>query len=246
MIVLENLRKIFPNGRGVRGVDLEFGPGIHGLLGPNGAGKTTILRLVMGLLVPGEGRVLVDGRDIWEHGGDFSYRRGIGYFPAEGYFFNYLSGRQNLEYLGLLRCGDRDAHRAVLDVLGEFAIEGYWDGAVSTYSSGMRKKIELAGSLLGSPSTLIWDEPNDGVDIMGNLFLRDYLVRCRDEGKTVILSSHVLEFMDGLLDSLTVLDEGRVCLHAEPAPADLRGAFLGALGRTGRDASGPSAAAPRR
>lgn len=231
MIRLENLRKTYPSGRGVRGIDLEFGPGVHGLIGPNGAGKTTILRLIMGLLVPEEGRILVDGRDYRQVGRGFSYRRDIGYFPAEDYFFGFLSGRQNLEYIGLLKCGDKKAYSRIGDMLSLFGIEEYWEEAFSSYSTGMRKKIQLAAALIGDPQTLIWDEPNNGVDIMGNLFLRDYLQACRGQGKTVILSSHVIEFMDGLLDSLAVIDEGEVRLSLAPAPADLRAAFLQALQR---------------
>jgi ABC-2 type transport system ATP-binding protein len=229
MIVLENLVKSYPNGRGVRGIDLEFGPGIHGLIGLNGAGKTTILKLIMGILSPNFGRILVDGSDIAQAEGDVSWRRSIGYFPAEDYFFGFLSGKQNLEYIGLLKCGDKEAWLGLAEVAAHFGIGEFWDEAFTSLSTGQRKKIELVGSLMGKPSTLIWDEPNNGVDIMGNLFLRDYLGACRARGMTVILSSHVIEFMDGLLDSLTVVDDGEIRLHASPAPADLRSAFLASV-----------------
>ncbi len=230
MIRLEGLHKTYANGRGVRDISLEFGPGIHGLIGPNGAGKTTVLNLIMGLLGPERGRVLVSGADNWKDSDGFSWRKGIGYFPAEDYFYGFLSGRQNLEYIGLLKAGDRHAYAGLAEVLAEFGIEDYADEAFSTCSSGMKKKIQLAGSLIGDPRILIWDEPNNGVDLLGNIFLRSYLERSRAAGKVVILSSHVIEFMDGLLDSLTVLKEGVLALHESPPPADLRAAFLEAIG----------------
>jgi ABC-2 type transport system ATP-binding protein len=244
LIALEGLSRIYANGRGVSDIDLELGPGIHGLIGPNGAGKTTIIKLLMGLLVPDAGRVLFDGRDIAREGDGFSWRRDIGYFPAEDYFFEYLSGRQNLEYLGLLKCGDKKAYVSVARILAQFGIEEYWDEPFAAYSSGMKKKIELAGSLIGEPSILVWDEPTNGVDIMGNLLIRDFLEGCRAAGRVVLLSSHVIEFLDGLIDTLTVIDEGRLRLHASPPPLDLKGAFLEALGRGGESPGSLKPATP--
>jgi ABC-2 type transport system ATP-binding protein len=234
MIRFEAIMKLYPNGRGLKDIDLSFGPGVHGVVGRNGAGKTTALKLIMGLLSPDSGRVFVGGRDIAAEGDGHSYRRSIGYFPADDYFFPFLSGRRNLEYLGYLRCGDKKAYAtcaAAAEATQELEIESYLDEPFALYSSGMRKKAQLVGSLVGEPDILIWDEPNNGVDIMANIYIRDLLERKRKEGKTVLLSSHVLEFMSGLLDSVAVLDEGRVAVREEPVTSDLQTLFLSAIGR---------------
>ncbi len=230
MIRFESVAKRYPSGRGLLGVDLEFGPGIHAVIGPNGAGKTTALKLLIGLLAPDEGRVLVDGIDPFREGDGFSFRRSIGYFPSDDYFFPFLSGRRNLRFLGRLRCGDDKAYESCLEAARQLGIESLLDEGFAAYSAGTRRKAQLVGSLVGDPGILVWDEPNNGVDVMANLYIRALLERKRDEGKTIILSSHVIEFMSGLVDSVTVLDEGRVAARASPAPDDLRGFFLSAVG----------------
>ncbi len=230
MIRFESVAKRYPSGRGLLGADLEFGAGIHAVIGRNGAGKTTALKLLIGLLEPDEGRILVDGVDPFREGDGCSFRRSIGYFPSDDYFFPFLSGRRNLRLIGRLRCGDDKAYEPCLETARELGIEGVLDEVFSSYSAGTKRKAQLVGSLIGDPGILIWDEPNNGVDVMANLYIRELLERKRDEGKTVILSSHVLEFMSGLADTVTVLDEGRVAARASPAPEDLRGFFLSAVG----------------
>ena len=117
-----------------------------------------------------------------------------------------------------------------MEAVRALEIEAFMDEPFAGYSSGMKKKAQLVGSLVGDPDILIWDEPNNGVDIMANIYIRDLLERKRREGKTVLLSSHVLEFMNGLLDSVAVLDEGRVAAREEPVTSDLQKLFLSAIG----------------
>jgi ABC-type multidrug transport system, ATPase component len=232
MIAYESVAKKYSNGRGLSRLDLELGPGVHGIAGRNGAGKTTALKLLIGLLSPDSGRVTIDGRDIGE-GDGYSFRRAIGYCPSEDYFFPYLSGRRNLEYVGYLRRGDKRAYEACLDAVEALEIGGLLDEPFSSYSTGTRKKIQLVGSIVGDPEILIWDEPNNGVDLMANIYIRELLARQGRSGKTVLLSSHVLEFMGGLVDSISILEEGSLAARAAPAPENLRSFFLGAIGRGG-------------
>jgi ABC-type multidrug transport system ATPase subunit len=231
MISFESVEKRYPGGRGLLGADLEFGPGIHGVIGRNGAGKTTALKLVIGLLTPDRGRVTIDGRDPARDGDGWSFRRSIGYFPSEDYFFPFLSGRRNLQYLAYLRCGDKRAYEASLDAAEELGIAGLLDESFAGYSAGTKRKAQLVGSLIGDPGILVWDEPNNGLDVMANVYVRALLERMRAEGRTVLLSSHVLEFMNGLLDSVAVLEEGRVAARESPAPLDLSALFLSAVGK---------------
>jgi ABC-type multidrug transport system ATPase subunit len=232
MIAYESVTKKYSSGRGLSALDLELGCGVHGLVGRNGAGKTTALKLLIGLLSPDSGRVAIDGRSIAE-GDGYSFRRAIGYCPSEDYFFPYLSGRRNLEYVGYLRRGDKRAYEACLETVEALEITALLDEPFSSYSAGTRKKAQLVGSLVGDPDILIWDEPDNSVDLMANLYIRELLARLGRSGKTVLLSSHVLEFMGGLVDSISILEEGKLAASAAPAPEDLRSFFLGAIGRGG-------------
>jgi ABC-type multidrug transport system ATPase subunit len=233
MIRFEGVEKRYPSGRGLLGVDLDFGPGIHGLIGRNGAGKTTALKLVIGLLKPDRGRVTIDGLDPSKDGDGWSFRREIGYFPSDDYFFHFLSGRRNLRYLGYLRCGDSRAYEPCLGAAEALGIGEVLDESFASYSAGTKRKAQLVGSLVGDPGILVWDEPNNGVDLASNIYIRALLERMRGEGRTVILSSHVLEFMAGLVDSVAILDEGRVVARESPVRSDLSALFLSSLGAAG-------------
>jgi ABC-2 type transport system ATP-binding protein len=231
MIQFDGVVKEYPGGRGLHRLDLAIAPGVNGIVGRNGAGKTTALKLIVGQIRPNAGRVAIDGQVVGSEGGAPLYRRRVGYAPSEDYFFPFLSGRRNLEYLGYLRCGDRGAYKLCAEVAEELEIDDFLDEPFSSYSSGIKKKVQLLGSLVGDPEILIWDEPNNGVDLMANLCLRDLLQGWGKAGKTILLSSHVLEFMSGLLDSIAILENGLLVAREAPVPEDLRGLFLSSIGR---------------
>jgi ABC-2 type transport system ATP-binding protein len=188
-------------------VDLAVAPAvIHGLLGPNGAGKTTLLSVLFGLVRPDEGSVRLFGRTRAEVGP--RWLDGVGGVVETPRFYPYLSGRQNLSFLAGLdgRRRDREVDE-VLDLVGLAEVGGR---RVRGYSSGMSQRLGLAAAILRRPRLLILDEPTNGMDPAGIRDLRDALRRLADDGLSVILSSHDMDQIDGICDSVTVLHRGHI------------------------------------
>lgn len=192
---------------------------LYGLLGPNGAGKTTALRILCTLLAPDAGSVRVAGLDALAD--PRGVRRLLGYVAQEVALDKILTGRELLALQGdlyHLRPAERDRRIAELsDLLGM----GDWiDRRCGSYSGGMRRRLDLAAGLLHRPQVLVLDEPTVGLDIESRGAIWQVLRQLRDQGTTVLLSSHYLEEVDALADRLAILDAGRVI--AEGTPAELK------------------------
>ncbi len=127
MIELVAAGKTFRNGKGVFDVSLRIETGVTGFLGRNGSGKTTTMRLIMGLLARDGGMVMVDGRDLWKYDHICTLKRHLGFLPNDDYFFPRLTGRENLEYLSLLKTGKRDAYAALDRFIGELEVDAFID-----------------------------------------------------------------------------------------------------------------------
>ena len=218
MIQFDHVTKIYAGSdRGVTDLDFRLGAGLTGFLGRNGSGKTTTMRLLVGLLMPDSGRVLIDGKDLWQYPHVLELKRRLGFLPNEHYFFAKLSGRENLEYLSLLKTGDRGAWRALDGIGRRLAMEEPLERPFADYSTGMRKKVQLLGALIGDPAVLVLDEPMSGLDVLANIVLRRLLLELRERGKTLFVSSHLAEVFDGMADRLLIIEQGRV-VRAETAP----------------------------
>ncbi len=239
MIELRDAGKTYVNGKGVFEVSLRLEAGLTGFLGRNGSGKTTTMRLIMGLLSPDRGTVLIDGRDLWQYDHIYTLKRDLGFLPNDDYFFTRLTGRENLEYLSLLKTGKRDAYAALDRFIGELEVETFMDDPFDSYSTGMKKKVQLVGALIGDPGNVLLDEPHNGLDVMANIALNRTLLALRDEGRTVFVASHLAEVFDTIADALVVIDRGRIAAqHRAPfrkKPVDL---YLDAIGASG-EASPP-------
>ncbi len=231
MIELRGAGKTYPNGKGVFDVNLRLEPGVTGFLGRNGSGKTTTMRLIMGLLAPDRGAVLIDGRDLWQYDHIYTLKRELGFLPNDDYFFARLTGRENLEYLSILKTGRRDAYAALEPFIGELEVDAFIDDPFDSYSTGMKKKVQLVGALIGDPGNILLDEPHNGLDVMANIALNRTLLALRDEGRTVFVASHLAEVFDAIADALVVIDQGRIVAeHTAPferKPVDL---YLEAIG----------------
>ena len=209
-LVLEaaGLTKQFRRGvLAVDQVDLHVAEGeVCGLLGPNGAGKTTLLRMVLGLVQPTAGGAVVLGTPV--HPG-YDALRDVGTLVEEPAFVPYLSGRRNLR-LWWEAAGARweDAH--VDEALEVAGLGTAVDRRVRTYSHGMRQRLGLARSLLGRPRLLVLDEPTNGLDPGEMREIRNLVVRLRERGVTVLLSSHLLAEVEQVCGHVVVLDHGRV------------------------------------
>jgi ABC transporter DrrB family efflux protein len=202
--------KRFGSTTALAGVDLEVPEGmVFGLLGPNGAGKTTLIRILATLLVPDVGRAELLGHDVV---GESSSVREL--FALTGQFAavdELLTGRENLEMFGrLFRLSRAEAHRRASELLERFELVDAADRTAKTYSGGMRRRLDLASSLLTQPRVLFLDEPTTGLDPRSRNEIWDIVRDLRREGTTILLTTQYLEEADQLADEIAVIDHGRV------------------------------------
>lgn len=231
MIELQHLSKRYGGGRKSQPVEalddlcLSVPAGcLYGLLGPNGAGKTTALRILCTLLAPDAGSVQVAGIDALAE--PRAVRRLLGYVAQEVALDKILTGRELLQLQGdlyHLRPADRDGR--ILELIGLLAMDDWIDRRCGTYSGGMKRRLDLAAGLLHRPKVLVLDEPTVGLDIESRAAIWQVLRQLRDQGTTVLLSSHYLEEVDALADRLAILEAGRVI--AEGPPQELKAALGG-------------------
>ena len=207
---LQGLRKTFGKKSAVDGIDLVVHAGsFFGLVGPNGAGKTTTLSMTTGLLRPDEGTALVFGVDMWREPG--RAKEMIGVLPDGLSMPERLTGKEVLKYAGLLRRLDANTVNVrSQDLLGVLDLVEAEDRYVSDYSTGMRKKIALAVALLHRPRLLVLDEPFEAVDPVSASVIKKILRKFVDNGGSVLFSSHVMETVEQLCDSLAVVAKGSV------------------------------------
>jgi ABC-2 type transport system ATP-binding protein len=185
---------------------------ILGYLGPNGSGKSTTVRMLVGLSTPTSGEVRWQGRSIAD---DLpGYRRQLGYVPEEPHLYTHLTAPEYLRLVGGLRDlgGPRLEARIerLLDLLG-LGFDGH--AALSQFSKGMRQKVLIAAALLHDPALVILDEPFSGLDVAAALMLRAVITGLAAQGKTILMSSHVIEVVEQLCTEVVILADGRVVAH---------------------------------
>ena len=204
------LRKSFGEKHAVAGVDLTIPRGsFYGIVGPNGAGKSTTLKMATGLLRPDEGRVVVEGVDMWRD--PLAAKRVIGVLPEDLLLFERLTGQEVLSYSGLLRSMEPATIDArVEELLGFLGLVDARNVVVADYSQGMRKKLALGAAVLHGPKVLFLDEPFESVDPVSSRTIRQVLQRFTESGATVVFSSHVMETVERLCDRVAVMHLGRL------------------------------------
>jgi oleandomycin transport system ATP-binding protein len=219
-IWVDGLTKSFGSSRVLDGIGFEAAEGtVLGLLGPNGAGKTTAVRILCTLLRPDAGRAEVLGRDVVAE--PQRVRSVIGLTGQYAAVDDVLSARENLYMIGrLLGVGRRDARRRAGELLAAFGLEQDAGRAVKTYSGGMRRRLDLAASLVGEPRVLFLDEPTTGLDVASRGQLWDLIEGLAEAGTTVLLTTQYLEEADRLAGQVVVIDHGHVV--AEGSPAELK------------------------
>ena len=209
-IVVRDMSKAYGKVQALDGVSLDVAAGtIHGLLGPNGAGKTTLVRILTTLLPPDSGRAWVAGFDVEREA--MHLRSRIGLAGQSAAVDEYLTGRENLELVGRLYHLDRStSERRAAELLDRFDLADAADRRSKTYSGGMRRRLDLAASLVADPEVLLLDEPTTGLDPRARRELWAVIRQLVSDGTTVLLTTQYLEEADELADRITVVDLGRV------------------------------------
>ncbi|WOX22950.1 ATP-binding cassette domain-containing protein [Streptomyces solicathayae] len=215
-IVVEGARKRYGDQPALDGFDLAVRRGtVHGVLGPNGAGKTTMVRILATLLRHDEGEVRVAGCDVRTEAD--RVRRRIGLLGQHAALDEQLGGRQNLEMFGrLYHLGARRAGERADELLERFGLSDTGRKAVGQYSGGMRRRLDLAASLITEPEVLFLDEPTTGLDPRGRAEVWDSVRSLVGRGTTVLLTTQYLEEADRLADRIAVVDRGRVVADGTP------------------------------
>jgi ABC-2 type transport system ATP-binding protein len=220
MIEAEGLTKRFGQTQALAGLDLAAPAGsILGVLGPNGAGKTTAVRILATLALPDAGSARVAGYDVVRY--PAAVRRNIGFTAQDATLDETLTGRQNLRMVGeLSRMGHRDARARAEELLRTFELTDAARRVLRTYSGGMRRRLDLAASMMTRPPLLFLDEPTTGLDPTSRHRVWSVIRGLVDVGVTVLLTTQYLDEADQLADRIVVVHHGRVV--AEGTPAELK------------------------
>jgi ABC-2 type transport system ATP-binding protein len=210
-LTLAGVSRWYGNVVAVNDVSFEVGPGITGLLGPNGAGKTTLLHMMAGFLAPSAGSVTLDDTPTWRH--PELYRQ-VGFVPEREAVHAFLTGRQFVEASAQLH-GLPEPSAAAERAIGMVELQDAAGRAIGGYSKGMRQRVKVAASLVHNPSTLVLDEPFNGMDPRQRLHMMDLLRRMASEGRTILFSSHILEEVERLSDRVLVVVAGRLAASGD-------------------------------
>lgn len=214
VIETRNLSKVYRDFwgrqkvRALKALDLEVRRGeIFGLLGPNGSGKTTTMKLLLGLLFPTSGEALVLGKPAT----DVTKNERIGYLPEESYLYRFLNAEETLDFYG--RLFDMPAHRRrrrAAELIELVGLSGAKRRQLREYSKGMSRRLGLAQTLINDPELVLLDEPTSGLDPIGTREMKDLIVDLKNQGKTVVLSSHQLADVQDVCDRIAILHLGEL------------------------------------
>jgi ABC-2 type transport system ATP-binding protein len=220
IVYTQDLRKQYGDVEALTGLDLAIPPNmVYGLLGPNGAGKSTSVRILSTLTRPTSGKAVVAGFDVAQDPGNV--RKVIGLTGQDATLDEKLTGRENLRIFGRLsRLGVRGSRKRADELLERFGLAAAGDRLTSSYSGGMRRRLDLIASLLRAPAVLFLDEPTTGLDVRSRMEIWDTVRELVVDGTTVLLTSQYLEEVDQLAASVGVIDHGH--LVAEGSPAELK------------------------
>ena len=214
IIETRNLTKVYRDFwgrqkvRALKALDLEIRRGeIFGLLGPNGSGKTTTTKLILGLLFPTSGQALVFGRDATE----VTKNERIGYLPEESYLYRFLNAEETLDFYGrLFSMSSQLRRQRTADLIDMVGLTWAKRRQLKEYSKGMTRRIGLAQALINDPELIVLDEPTTGLDPIGTREMKDLILRLKEQGKTVLMCSHLLADVQDVCDRIGILYQGEL------------------------------------
>jgi ABC-2 type transport system ATP-binding protein len=212
-IEIDDVSKWFGQKVAVSNITCSFGPGVTGLLGPNGAGKTTTLRMLTGLIRPSRGSIRVLG--VWPRTSPSVYRE-VGLVPEEAAVYPSMTARSYIRYAATL-AGVEDVDDATSNAIDTVALDDAADRKLAGYSKGMRQRAKVAAALVGDPQILLLDEPLNGTDPVQRLHLINLFRRLGNEGRTVVVSSHVLDEVERMSDRVIAVVDGRLAAAGDVA-----------------------------
>jgi len=214
IIETRNLTKVYrdfwgrPKVQALKALDLQVHRGeIFGLLGPNGSGKTTTIKLLLGLVFPTEGDALIFN----EPTSNVSKNERIGYLPEESYLYKFLNAEETLQFYGrLFKISASERTKRVGQLIDMVGLTGAKHRQLREYSKGMQRRIGLAQALINNPELILLDEPTSGLDPIGTAEIKQLIRDLREQGKTIVLSGHLLADMQDICDRIAILHRGEL------------------------------------
>ena len=214
VIETRNLTKVYRDFwgrqkvRALNALDLDVKRGeIFGLLGPNGSGKTTTIKLLLGLLFPTSGEALVFGQNA----ADVEKNERVGFLPEESYLYRFLTAEETLDFYGrLFDMTPQMRKKRANELIETVGLQGARKRQLKEYSKGMTRRIGLAQALINDPELIVLDEPTSGLDPLGTRQMKNLILKLRDEGKTVLMCSHLLADVEDVCDRIAILHQGEL------------------------------------
>ncbi len=212
ILKLEHIVKQYGNFYAVNGISLELARGkIFGLLGPNGAGKTTLIRIITTIIPADEGKVWFEGELLNER-----HPHQIGYMPEERGLYKKMKVGDHLMYLARLKdLSAKEARTAIAYWFERLQIEDWWDKKIEELSKGMQQKIQFIATVVHKPALLILDEPFSGLDPVNTQLIKDEIARLREEGTTIIFSTHRMEQVEEICERIALINQGQKILEGQ-------------------------------
>ncbi|MNI51961.1 Doxorubicin resistance ATP-binding protein DrrA [compost metagenome] len=238
MLEIKGLSKRFKSVNVVDKLSFTVNEGeIVGLLGENGAGKTTTLRMISTMLKPTEGSVVVNGYDVIKQSDKVRNEIGI-LFGGDVGIYDRLTAKENIQYFGrLYGMADDEINRRIEELAKDLDMKEYIDRRAGKFSRGMKQKVSIARTIVHSPKVMLFDEPSTGLDVSAARVIHDFIIKCKGENKTILLSSHSMREVEKLCDRVVIINKGKLVeqgtvneLKARYKNEDLEEVFVGLIG----------------
>lgn len=208
MITIQNINKKFGKLSVLNDINLSFKKGqCIALIGPNGCGKTTLIKSILGMVIPNSGLIEFNGKSIL---GEYLYRENIGYMPQIGRYPDNMTIGQIIEMIKKIRNSNQELDE---DLLKAFELEKMFDKQMRTLSGGTTQKVSAVLAFLFNPDVLILDEPTAGLDPLASEILKEKIIREKENGKLILITSHLLSELDDLITEIIFMQEGKVHFH---------------------------------